>query len=88
MADQVTDLETLPLIFDRRRAQHPWLEAFRELESTDLTRGFVCRCGLAGPPIDGNSKITELRRVHRRRLARDHPEPEPTSWLDRHPPSP
>ncbi len=43
MADQVTDLESLPLIFDRRQARHPWHEAFRELEGADLTRGLVCR---------------------------------------------
>ncbi len=43
MAGPITDPETLPLIFDRWRTQHPWLEAFRELESGDLTRETVCR---------------------------------------------
>lgn len=35
MADTPTDLATLPLVFDRRRAKHGWLRAFSELETRD-----------------------------------------------------
>ena len=43
MTSQLTHLEELSRIFDRRSRDHPWLEAFRELEAADPTRGAVCR---------------------------------------------
>ncbi|MEE8523177.1 MAG: hypothetical protein V3T72_04540 [Thermoanaerobaculia bacterium] len=42
MNDQITNLEALPAVFDRRRSGHRWLKAFRGLAQTDVTRRAVC----------------------------------------------
>ncbi len=74
---------TMPLALDQRGAfrevLHPPLSAQATTEA--------CRyplVQLASSPIDDHGRIRELRRGHRRRLARDHPRPEATGWLDRH----
>lgn len=42
-AGRVQSFDAVPWIFDRRRARHHWLRAFRDLEATEPTRRAVCK---------------------------------------------
>lgn len=42
MDEKVTDLQSLPSMFDRRRTKHRWLRAFQELEQGEWTRRLIC----------------------------------------------
>jgi hypothetical protein len=42
MMEPPLDIQLLPLVFDRRHANHRWYRAFRELEQREWTRRVIC----------------------------------------------